>query len=146
MKKIALTAVFLAALIIFCGCKAKEQNNMEIKSDKTITFINGVTEADVWIMPETEENLKTSLWGTPLIPKIKTGENRQAPLCEPGDDSHYIVRLIDTDGFYYSAKGITLEDGWALKIAGEKMNSVIIEVTDASGILKGTYSVSCARL
>lgn len=146
MKKVNLAAVFFAALIIFCACMAKEQNNMEIKSDKTITFINGVTEADVWIMPETEENLKTSLWGTALIPKIKTGEIRQAPLCEPGDDSHYIVRLIDDDGFYYSAKGITLEDGWALKITGEKMNSVIIEVTDASGVLKGAYNVSCARL
>ena len=146
MKKVNLAAVFFAALIIFCGCKAKEQNNMEIKSDKTITFINGATEADVWIMPETEENLKTSLWGTPLIPKIKTGENRQAPLCEPGDDSHYIVRLIDTDGFYYSAKGITLEDGWALKITGEKTDSVVIEVTDEDVCLKGTYNVFCARL
>lgn len=65
---------------------------MESSGDKTVTFVNAVHNADVWILPQTAANLKTTVWGTPSIAKAKTGESRSAPLCAPGEDGFYLFR------------------------------------------------------
>ena len=119
---------------------------MEIASNKTVTFINGVKDADVWILPKTEKNLKTTVWGKATVSKVKTGESRQTELPQPGDDGLYILRMIDTDSFFYSADGITLEDGWTIQIKGDDLESVTLEVSDENGALKNTYEVFAARL
>ena len=121
-------------------------NNTEITSNKTVTFINEVNEADVWILPKTEKNLKTTVWGAPTVSKVKKGESRPAPLCEPGNDGLYMFRMIDTDSFFYSANDIILEAGWTLRIKGDDLQSFTVEVTDESGVLKNTYKVFAARL
>ena len=115
-------------------------------ADATITVMNDLQQADIWILPETPENLKTTLWGTATAAKVATGESRQAPLCAPGEGGTYLLRMIDTDSFYYSAGGITLEAGCTLHIKGEDMQNITAEVSNQSGALIGSYEVFAARL
>ena len=149
MKRTVLIALCVLTLLFICGCDTKKQNETEVTNNMTgtyFTFINEVAEADVWVLPQTEENMKTSLWGTASASKVKTGESRQTPLCAPGDDGLYIFRMIDTDSFYYSANGITLEEGWILRIKEADIMQVTIEVTDENGTLMNTYEVFSAKL
>ena len=117
---------------------------MEPTGNKTVTFVNSVRDADAWILPQTAANLKTTVWGTATVPKAKTGESRQVPLCEAGDGGLYIFRMIDADGFFHSANGIVLEDGWRVKVGGE--DGVVLEVWDVDGVLQNTHEVFVARL
>lgn len=119
---------------------------MEIANNKTVNFINDVKDADLWILPETEKNLKTTVWGTATASKVKYGESRKVPLSEPGDDGHYILRMIDTDGFFYSVGGIALESGWTIHIMENDPRSVSVKVTDENNIIQNTYEVFKARL
>ncbi len=144
MKKAFSVALCLLILLLLCSCKAKEQNNMN--TDKAVTFINGVTEADLWILPKTQENLKTTLWGTATAASIGTGESRQVPLCEGGDDGLYLIRMIDTDKFYYSANDVTLKEGWTLEVKEHEYHRVTLEVKDENGKTNNTYEVFSAKL
>lgn len=119
---------------------------MNSQNEPTVTFINGLRDADVWILPETKENLKTTLWGKATAAGVKTGERRKAPLCEPGDGGLYILRMIDTDRFFYSAGGITLRAGWTMEVRGAGLHAVTLEVTDENGVLNHSYKVFAARL
>ena len=146
MKKTALIFICLIAILLLCGCGVREQNSMEITNNKTVAFINDVKDADLWLLPKTEENLKTTVWGAATASKLGQGESRKIPLCEPGADGHYILRMIDTDGFFYSAGGIALRSGWTIHIIENDPHSVSVEVTDENGILQNTYEVFKARL
>ena len=126
----AAVACFLALLL--CGCQAKERTGMEISGNKTVTFVNAVRDADVWILPQTAANLKTTVWRAATVPKAKMEESRQVPLCEVGDGGLYIFRMIDADGFFHSANGIVLEDGWRVKVGGE--DGVVLEGLDGDGV------------
>lgn len=145
MKKVILTAVCFLMPLLFWGCKAEEQNHTDA-TGKTVTFVNGGTDADVWILPQTEQNLKTTVWGTATLSKVKGGENRQAVLCEPGDGGLYIFRMIDAEGFFYSANGLALEAGWTLQISGDELSSLSLEIRDGAGAVKDTYDLFAARL
>lgn len=140
MKK---SVIFLIIILLLCGCKL---NRIKPVNNRTVTFINGVKDADVWILPETEENLKTTVWGTAAVSGIKTNESRKVPLCEAGDTGLYIIRMIDTDNIFYSADGIRLELGWTVQITGKDLQSVTAVVTDENGVLKNTYEVFVASL
>lgn len=143
-KKTVLIACLIAVLFL-CGCATKE-NNMKLEKNKAIVFTNKVTDADLWILPMTEKNLKTTVWGIPSSSKVKTGESRRVSLCEPGSNGLYILRMIDTDSFFYSADSIKLEPDWKLTISGEDLQSVSVEVTDENGAFKKSYKVFAARL
>ena len=140
MKK---AVVFLLSMLLLCSC---EENLTETANKKTVTFINGAKDADVWILPETEENLKTTVWGTATLKDIKTDESRDALLSEAGDDGLYILRMIDADSIYYSADGITLKEGWTVQIKGDDLYSVTVEVTDENGAFISTHEVFAASL
>lgn len=146
MKKTALIIVFIIAAALLCSCKAEGESSMKTESNKTVDFVNGVTDADIWILPQTDKNLKTSVWGTATASKVKTGESVRAPLCEPGDGGLYILRMIDTAGFYYSANGIRLADGWTMQVREDKVMSVTLEVKNNSGAVDNTYEVFSAKL
>ncbi len=77
---------------------------------------------------------------------MKTGESRSVGIDEPGDEGKYIFRMIDTDEVFYSADGLTLEDGWTLQIAGADFYSITIEVSNEAGEVVGTYVVFAASL
>ena len=140
MKK---AVIYLITMLLLGGCGAKSTDSV---NNKTVNFVNGVKDADVWILPETEENLKTTLWGTATASGVKTNESCKAPLCDAGDDGLYIIRMIDTDNIFYSANGIALEAGWTVRITGEDLKSVKVEVTDENGVLKNTYEAFAASL
>lgn len=144
MKKAVLIFVCLFMLLL-CGCNSKEQSDMDNKSG-TVTVINKIKDADIWILPQTEKNLKTTVWGTATVSKLKTSESRPTPLCEQGDDGLYIFRMIDTDSFYYSANGIKLESNDTLEIKENEAQACALEVRDENGKVKNTYEVFSARL
>ena len=146
MKKAVCIAVCLWTLLLVCGCGAKEQNDMENKNVQTVTIVNDVRIADVWILSDTQQNRKTTVWGTATAAGVKTGESRQAPLCEPGDDGLYLLRMIDTEGYFYSASGITLNAGWTIRVQGDELQTVTAEVADENGVLRNTYKVFSAKL
>ena len=145
MKKTALIAICLVMIAALCACTGGETETTTAAGNKTVTFINGAAEADVWILPETQENLKTTVWGKATLSAVRKGESRTAPLCEPGDDGLYIFRMIDTGSFYYSANGIALNDSMTLKITGEG-TSFTLEVTGKDGTVSGEYELFYARL
>lgn len=140
------TAACLLALLLLSGCHPKEDIEMEIPPTRTVTFVNAVREADAWILPRTPAILKTTVWGTPTVPKAKPGESRPAPLGEPGDDGLYVFRMIDSEGFFYSADALALEDGWTVKIKSDDLQAISIEITDSNGVLQHTHAVFSARL
>ena len=84
---------------------------MPVTYDRTIAMVNSVNEADIWILPKTEENLKTTLWGTATAGKMQLHESREVQLEAPADNGLYIFRMIDTDKMYYSAEDIVIEAG-----------------------------------
>lgn len=140
MKK---AVIYLITMLLLCGCKA---SRTEPANKKTVTFINGVKDADIWILPETEENLKTTVWGKATVSGIKTNESRKVPLCDAGENGRHIIRMIDTDNVFYSADGIILEPGWTVRIAGNDLQSVKVEVSDKNGVTQNTYEVFAASL
>ena len=119
---------------------------MKSKDNRTVTFVNGVRDTDVWILPDTAENRRTTVWGAATVKAVKAGESAAAPLCDPGDGGLYLLRLIDADGWYYSADGVELQAGWTVKITEEDVLSYTAEVTDENGALQNTYAVFAARL
>ena len=150
MRKLLLIAAGVLTLFM-CSCKTKEQETMKSSSEKEtktpaeVSITNSVKDADVWILPQTEENLKTTVWGTPTLSKLGGGESRSIGLDDPGDDGQYIFRMIDTDSFYYSANGIVLETGWSAEIKGNDLKAELV-VSDENGTEQNTYDVFCARL
>lgn len=144
-KAIWLATGLLMLMMLFCGCNT-EGNNMESAKTGTVTVISGLTDADMWILPDTEANRKTSLWGTATAAQVKTGESRPVSLCEPGDGGRYLLRVIDADEFYYSADGVVLQDGWTVTITETDLMSAAAEVADENGVLQHTYDVFMARL
>ena len=146
LKKILLTALCLMTLPLFCFCNTTETTAMNTENTVKITVINDVAEADIWILADTEANRKTTLWGTATVKKMAEGESRETMICEPGDNGQYLFRMIDADKFYYSADALSLEEGWTLRVSGEDIGSITLEVTDENGVLQNTYEVFCARL
>ncbi len=146
MKQAVLIVACLFTLLLLGSCQTKEPNNMTSNKQGTVTFINEVKDADVWILPDTQANRKTTLWGTATAAKVKTGESRVAPLTEPGDDGLYLFRMIDADRFYYSANGVKLQANWSVTIRADDPHTVTLEVTDETGTLQNTYAVFSAKL
>ena len=140
MKK---SIIYLISMLFLCGCKATGTDNIK---NNAITIINEVEDADIWILPKTEENLKTTVWGKATVSEVKINETRKAPLCEAGENGLYIIRLIDSNKIFYSADDVVLKSGWTVRITGDDLQSVKLEVVDESGVLKNTYDVFAASL
>ena len=143
MKKLLIAALLTLALLLG-GCAAERTEDMETPKN-TVTVINGMNDADIWLLPDTAENRKTTLWGTAAV-KAQTDVAVAAGLSEPGDGGLYLFRMIDTDGFYYSADGVALEPGCTLRIYGEDVMSPSLEIVRADGSAKNTYKLFAARL
>ena len=78
-------------------------------------FVNSVNQADVWIINNTEENRKTSTWGTASIKDAEQEKDYSVTLEKNSDDT-YLFRMIDVDGIYYESNAITLKEGYSLLI------------------------------
>ena len=100
----------------------------------TVSFVNGAEEADVWILPQTEANLKTTLWGTATVGALSAGETAEVSLEEAADAETWLVRIIDRDHAYYSARDVVLEDGYSIIFRAEDSRyAAVIEVLDREG-------------
>ena len=139
MKKLLL--IVLGAMLLICSaaCKAEQgESDMKNKSQTnsagkiSVSFVNDVDEADVWILPQTKENLKTTLWGTPTLSKLKKGEKEIADIG--GETEKFIIRIIDTDHAYYAVNDIVLGDGYTVRFKTEesKFDAEIV-VLDENG-------------
>ena len=133
MKKYRLILCGAVLCLLCCSCQT-EQGGSDMKPESTTisaTFVNDVEETDVWILPQTEENLKTSLWGTPTFSKTKAGEKRTGSV--PAGET-YILRMIDSAHAYYAANDLVLEDGCTVHFRTDGTNyDAQIDVTDKNG-------------
>ena len=112
--------------------KVTSRNNMVQSSQ--ITFINEVEKADIWILPQTQENMKNSLWGTATIGNMPAGEQRDIQISDTVADDLYIIKIIDDEHAYYSAQDITLGDGFVIRFKTDDSKfDAVIEITDADG-------------
>ena len=109
-------------------------NDLDVVGTKeiSVTFVNGVEDADIWILPQTDENLGTTLWGTPTL---KDSVKDTIGTCRvEGGAENYIVRIIDKDGAYYAARDFVLQDGRTVRFSTDtdKYNASLA-VLDESG-------------
>ncbi len=156
MRKTILILLCVLIPSLLFGCTAKKTEPGDPAPEKpdpasdgggAVVFVNGLKEADIWILPETEKNLKTTVWGTATIAKLPTDGEQRLSLDALGGPGAYILRMIDTNGMYYAVNGISLEDGYTLHIrAGEDPMAPALEVTDAEGAAVETYSGFGGRL
>ena len=147
MDKTALIILCLLMLLLLLGgCKTEAPAGPQTEPKKTVVFCNEVKDAAVWVLPETEENKKATVWGTATAANVQTGEGREVPLCEPGDGGLYLLRMIDTDSFYYAASGLKLDAGFTITLKEDEAHAVTAVVTDSDGTLQSTYEVFAAKL
>lgn len=111
-----------------------------------VAFTDEVEPASVWIIRDTQENRKTSIWGTAMLKPEELGKEYDfsIPLSE---DDKYLFRMIDDDGMYYETDIPELHDGWKLKLYyGESNTDVRLDIHDDKGELMDEESVFNAAL
>ena len=114
--------------MFFVSCKPKPQ---EAANTISVTLQNGVEEADFWVLPQTEKNVKSTVWGTPTASKLKAGERKEVSVAE---GEKYIVRIIDTGHGYYAANDIVLGNGYSIKFkTAETKYEAALAVLDENG-------------
>ena len=101
----------------------------------TITFINEVEETDLWILPDTAENRKLSLWGTATAADVNDGEARPITLEGFESPAQAVLHMITMDEMYFGVTDVPLADGYTLRfIADPEWPAVwYLQVTDAEG-------------
>lgn len=106
-----------------------------LKPSISVTFLNNVEEADIWILPQTEENLKTSLWGTPTISKMSVGEQKAVTIGDEGTGK-YIIRIIDCDHAFYATSDLALDNSYTIRFETyETKYDAAITVLDKNGAI-----------
>ncbi len=118
----------------------------DVVKDAEISFVSEAVDADVWFLPETDENLKTTLWGKATIPGATAGEPFELTVSVNASSGAAIFRAIDGDKTYYSANGIALENGYSVRLGEDDDFSYFIEIVDAEGNDVGKYPVFTAKL
>lgn len=109
-------------------------NSMMAYSEILVTFENEVAEADIWIIPQTGENLETSLWGTATVGKLGAGETAEVRLTQYDEAQAWLVHIIDENHAYYSAQDVRLADGFRIVFRTEDTAfESVIEVLDRDG-------------
>ena len=156
MKRIVCLMLCCLSGVLLFGCRQPQsadpapepEPKQETEAPRVrVTVVNEVQEADVWILPENDAIKKTTLWGTATIAKLAVFDKQEADIQPPEEAGTYIFRMIDTEHFYYSANGVLLHEGDAIRICGtENPMEFLLEVTEAGGTLAATYSVFCGKL
>lgn len=139
-KRRLLILISILLCLFFCSCEAVRGEPDMIPDDYgqskpsiSVTFLNNVEEADIWILPQTEDNLNSSLWGTPTVAKMRVGEHKACTVSNEGT-GRYIVRIIDLDQAYYAASDVVLDDGYTIRFEMEETKyDASITVLDQNG-------------
>ena len=146
LKKTLLIAGCVLFGIVLPGCAGKNRED-PILEGPVITFINEVVKADIWILPQTEEILKTTLWGTATSAGMEKEEKKQFSLDGLGGPGTYVVRIIDTRGGFYSADGIPLEPDYTIRFTSENsFADAVLEVLDENGRIIDSRHAFVGRL
>ncbi len=132
-----LLIVLCVSMFLFHGC-GKEGNTDVMENKQVIIFTNEVETADIWILPQTEEILKTSLWGKATISDMKKGESTELSLNDLGGPGIYVIRIIDEDGGYFAMNDVPLDEDYSISFLTEDHHlDAWIEIRNADGeILK----------
>lgn len=148
MKKVWCFSVLLILCFGICACCAEEtkaeiktetkaETKTEIITDNTlmetirITFRNEGQEADVWIIPNTEENRKTTLWGTASVAKSTPGAEYTVNVTKSESDE-YLLYMIDTEEMYYESGAITLLNDYKVTVSQMEENTQLV-ISDVTG-------------
>lgn len=123
------------------------RNTMVCVPTVTITFENRIGTADVWIMEDTPENRKQSVWGDTTVKACAANEPLEIVLEAVSDDDLYIIRMIDGDGFFYEACGVEITDGQTVVIRSEEDRSgTSVCVSAGEGSPVSEYEMFAAAL
>ena len=110
------------------------RNSMEYRPERWVTLVNEVGEADFWLLPETEANRKTTLWGPATVGALERGESARFNLEEGAEAGTWLLRILDTDRAYFAAAGLRLEDGYQIVFrTADSKREAVIEVLDRDG-------------
>lgn len=112
-----------------------------------ISFTNQLNETDIWIIPDTESNRKTTIWGTATLSKMKINDKKSASIVESENSNSYLIRLIDVDKMFYSADAVIINNNASIIIKkGNEPMSAIVEVYDSNGKINASYEMFMAKL
>lgn len=93
MRKILMVLILAGFFVMSCDKKNENLTGSSI----SVSFTSQIESADVWIIPNTEENRKTTNLGKAIIPKAVAGSEYSVLL--PDIESHeYILRMIVDNG------------------------------------------------
>lgn len=140
-KKLILivTVVTLMFALFGCGRTKNKQGpdgpgSTQPHREITVTFENDVVCADVWILPQTGENLETTLWGKATVGSLGAGETAEIRLTEDDSAQAWLVRIIDEDHAFYSADDLKLADGFRIVFRSDDTRfEAVLEVLDREG-------------
>ncbi|MCQ2513027.1 MAG: hypothetical protein MJ092_06580 [Lachnospiraceae bacterium] len=125
----------------------KSRNTMVYMPTVVITLENQAKTADIWIMEDTPEKRKQSVWGDPTIKACEVNEPREIELEVVSDDNLYIVRMIDEDGLFYEACNVEIEDGQSVVIKLQENHfDASVYVYDGDGSFVKEYEMFVAAL
>ena len=119
-----------------------------VDDGSVVTFRNEVEKTDVWILPDTEENRKLSVWGTATIGGLEKDKSAEVSLFALGGPGQYLVHMITPDEMYFGVAGIKLDAGYTMRfyLADEEYHIWMLEVKDADGNAVDDLEVFGARL
>ena len=140
MKRLLALLMIVLALPAMTGCGKKAPGG------PAVTFVNEVEEASFWILPQTPEILKTTVWGTATAAKLGTGRETALILEEPAEAGTYIFRAIGTEGMYYEANGIEISEGSLIRFCNKGQFEQVLQVTGPDGGETAEYEICAARL
>ena len=130
---ILLLGVMVMSGLVGCG-KPRDGQEQTAMQEITVGFVNEVTEADVWVLPQTPENLKTTLWGAATVSGLAAGERKELRLSRTAEDQVWMVRILDRDHGYYAARDLVLDEGYCIEFRsdGDRLQAVL-RVLDRDG-------------
>ena len=137
IRVVLLILILSAVFLLACASGSRTSKDApEASPEETITigFVNSVQTADVWIIPDTEENRKTTVWGTASVKNAEP--EKEYPVSIPHNDGDtYLLRMIDKDHIYYESKSVTLLEGYSLIIYRNEENDrdIRLVVHDSDG-------------
>lgn len=122
----------------------KLPNNDEIPVEKIRVFIkNNVANADVWIIPNTEKNRKTTVWGAATA-KISYKDECTADVVL-SENGEYLFRMIDYRQTFYASKCIPIMNGFSV-VVSEKNEYILLEIRDINAEIVYSEEILGARL
>lgn len=109
------------------------KNSMMYIPTVYVTLVNDVVTADFWILPQTQENLGTSLWGAPTA-SLGPGQREDLAVTADYESDRFIIRIIDENDTFYSLNDVELESGYSVVFRSEgQAYDAVLEILDEEG-------------